>query len=241
VERVRRVERSFKFAATPDQLTFLDRCACASVIPAMRLLSNAIAPGQSGKKIRLPPPFKMICILPSIASYRNRARPSAVRAALLSPESPPPGSAFRQRRDHHERAISHECERHAYDGRARGVGTSASGATAANSSIGCGPGASAMSVIQNQIANLENQMAGLQNDVRKSFEGTAIAIALSGGWLPDNRTFAIATNYGNFRGQGALSVQGFYRVHPNIVVNGGVAAGFAHNGVGSRPGALFAW
>jgi autotransporter adhesin len=102
--------------------------------------------------------------------------------------------------------------------------------------------------MQNQFNNLQNQVAGiqtqvniLQSDMQKSFEGTAIAIAMSGGWLPDNKVFAIATNLGNFQGQNAMSLNAYYRINPNIVMNVGVGAGFQHNGVGSRVGALFAW
>jgi trimeric autotransporter adhesin len=95
--------------------------------------------------------------------------------------------------------------------------------------------------VQNQLANIQGQVNILQSDMQKSFEGTAIAIAMSGGWLPDNKTFAVATNLGNFQGQNAMSVNAYYRVHPNVVMNAGVGAGFQHNGVGSRVGALFAW
>src|SRR4029077_4643839 len=85
--------------------------------------------------------------------------------------------------------------------------------------------------LQNQVTGIQNQVNILQGDMQKSFEGTAIAIAMSGGWLPDNRIFAIATNLGNFQGQNAMSVNAYYRVHPNIVMNAGVGAGFQHNGV----------
>jgi trimeric autotransporter adhesin len=102
-------------------------------------------------------------------------------------------------------------------------------------------GATNLTNLQNQVAGIQNQVNSLQNDVQKSFEGTAIAIAMSGGWLPDNKIFAIATNLANFQGQNAMSLNAYYRISPNIVVNGGVGAGFQHNGVGSRVGALFAW
>ena len=102
-------------------------------------------------------------------------------------------------------------------------------------------GATNLTNLQNQVAGIQNQVNVLQEGVQKSYEGTAIAIAMAGGWLPDNKIFALATNLGNFQGQNAMSLNAYYRVSPNIVVNGGVGAGFQHNGVGSRVGVLFAW
>src|SRR5262245_25137774 len=89
-------------------------------------------------------------------------------------------------------------------------------------------GATNLSNLQNQVAGIQNQVNILKGGVQKSFEGTAIAIAMGGGWLPDNKIFAIATNLGNFQGQNAMRLNAYYRVSPNIVVNGGVGAGFQH-------------
>jgi trimeric autotransporter adhesin len=81
----------------------------------------------------------------------------------------------------------------------------------------------------------------LQGQVKQAFEGTAVAIALAGSALPADKNFAISTNWGTFRGENALSLGAQFRVNRNIVLNGGVAAGFAQGGVGGRAGLTIAW
>ena len=49
---------------------------------------------------------------------------------------------------------------------------------------------------------------------------------MGGGALPTDKKFAISTNWGTFRGENAMSVTGQMRLSENVVVNGGVAAGF---------------
>ena len=82
---------------------------------------------------------------------------------------------------------------------------------------------------------------GLQTGLQQAFEGTAIAIALGGGTLPSDKRFAVSTNWGNFRGQNALSLAAQMRVSDVVVLNAGVAAGLQQQGIGSRVGATFAW
>ena len=48
-------------------------------------------------------------------------------------------------------------------------------------------------------------------------------------------------NFGTFRGENAASVIAHIRVHDNVVLNGGIAAGFSEGGIGGRVGATFAW
>jgi hypothetical protein len=91
------------------------------------------------------------------------------------------------------------------------------------------------------IASLQSNVAVLQSQIRQSFEGTAIAIALGGGALPADKRFAISSNRGTFRGENAASFIAQMRVHENVVLNGGIAAGFAQRGVGGRAGVTFAW
>ena len=95
------------------------------------------------------------------------------------------------------------------------------------------------------ITSLGASVATLQQDLQRglaqAFEGTAIAIALGGSALPADKRFAISTNWGNFRGQNALSFTAQARVNEFVVLNAGVATGFQHQGVGSRVGATFAW
>jgi hypothetical protein len=81
----------------------------------------------------------------------------------------------------------------------------------------------------------------LQHGLNQAYEGTAIAIAMSGSALPDNKRFAITSNWGNFRGTNAMSLIAQARVSDNIVANAGFAGGFQYRGWGSRAGLTFAW
>ena len=102
------------------------------------------------------------------------------------------------------------------------------------------------------IASLNASVAGLQqgfgvlqenlqHGLNQAYEGTAVAIAMSGSALPDNKHFAITTNWGNFRGTNAMSLVGQMRISDNLVANAGFAAGFQYGGVGTRAGLTFAW
>lgn len=77
--------------------------------------------------------------------------------------------------------------------------------------------------------------------MRQAFEGTAIAIAMGGTSLPSDKRFAVSTNYGNFRGQNALSLGAQMRLSDYAVANVAVAGGFQQGGIGSRVGVTFAW
>jgi hypothetical protein len=81
----------------------------------------------------------------------------------------------------------------------------------------------------------------LQHGLNQAYEGTAIAIAMGGAALPDNKRFAVTTNWGNFRGTNAMSLVAQMRISPNVVANAGFAGGFQYGGVGSRAGLTFAW
>jgi hypothetical protein len=77
--------------------------------------------------------------------------------------------------------------------------------------------------------------------VRQAFEGTAVAIALGGSALPSDKKFAVSANWGTFRGENAMSLGAQMRLNQYVVLNGGVAAGFAQGGVGGRAGVTVAW
>jgi hypothetical protein len=91
------------------------------------------------------------------------------------------------------------------------------------------------------VSGLQSSVNVLQQQMKQSFEGTAIAISMGGSALPSDKRFAISTNWGNFRGQNAASVVAQMRVNDYAVVNVGVGAGFAQGGIGSRAGVTFAW
>jgi hypothetical protein len=90
-------------------------------------------------------------------------------------------------------------------------------------------------------ANVNALRYDLQQGLNQAYEGTAVAIAMSGSALPDNKRFAITTNWGNFRGTNAMSLIAQARVSDNIVANAGFAGGFQYGGIGTRAGLTFAW
>jgi hypothetical protein len=77
--------------------------------------------------------------------------------------------------------------------------------------------------------------------VDKANGGVAMAMALTGGYLPDSKKFAVAINYGTFVGQNAAAMSGYYRLNQNVVLSGGVSYGVEARQVGGRAGMLFAW
>ena len=91
------------------------------------------------------------------------------------------------------------------------------------------------------ISLLQSDVGTLQTQMRQAFEGTAIAIAMGGSALPSDKKFAISTNWGTFRGENAMSLGAQMRLNQYVVLNGGVAAGFAQGGVGGRAGLTVAW
>jgi hypothetical protein len=97
--------------------------------------------------------------------------------------------------------------------------------------------ASVAALQQNAAVLQEN----LQHGLNQAYEGTAIAIAMSGSALPDNKRFAVTSNWGNFRGTNAMSFIAQARVSDNIVANAGFASGFQYGGIGTRAGLTFAW
>jgi hypothetical protein len=95
--------------------------------------------------------------------------------------------------------------------------------------------------LQNNVTSLNSSVVVLQQDISRSFEGTAIAIAMGGGALPSDKNFAFTVNWGTFEGQNATAFLGQWRLNPNLVLNAAVGAGFQHNGVGGRAGLTYAW
>jgi autotransporter adhesin len=95
--------------------------------------------------------------------------------------------------------------------------------------------------LQSSVGSLQTSVATLQGDVKRAFEGTAIALAMGGGALPDNKKFALSMNVGTFSGQSGGAVSAQYRLADNVILDAGVGAGFAQGGVGARGGLTVAW
>jgi hypothetical protein len=91
------------------------------------------------------------------------------------------------------------------------------------------------------IANLYSDFNSLHSQIQKAYAGSAVAIALGGGLMPEGKKFAITANYGNYNGYSAFGAVGYVKLTDNIYVNGGVGVGFNGGGVGGRVGATFAW
>jgi YadA head domain repeat (2 copies)/YadA-like membrane anchor domain len=96
-----------------------------------------------------------------------------------------------------------------------------------------------ITALQSDVASLQSQVVNLNGDIKRSYEGTAIAIALGGSTLPDNKRFAISANWGGFRGENAAGFTGLLRLNEDWVANGGVGFGFGRGGVGGRAGVTY--
>jgi hypothetical protein len=68
-----------------------------------------------------------------------------------------------------------------------------------------------------------------------------MAMALSGGFLPDKKNFALALNYGTFQHQNAAALSSYFRVTDNVIFSSGVSYGVEARQFGGRAGLLFAW
>jgi trimeric autotransporter adhesin len=77
--------------------------------------------------------------------------------------------------------------------------------------------------------------------VRRVKEGVAMAMAMSGGALPDSKRYSVSVNFGTFDRQNAMGFSGQVRVTDHIVVSGGLGYGLEMKQVAARAGIQFAW
>lgn len=92
-----------------------------------------------------------------------------------------------------------------------------------------------------QVGGLWQNMSAVKQGVQRGYEGTAVALAAAPAMLSQGKKFAIATNWGGFRGQNAFGASALVRVHDNVILNAGIGVGLQYSGVGGRAGALFEW
>jgi hypothetical protein len=141
--------------------------------------------------------------------------------------------------------ITSAASRAAQSGPTQFVTSDATGNLATTTDVATGSSVAALDgrvgALDQSVAQLQQNVAQLQTDIKKSYEGTAVAIALSAPALPDNKRYALSANIGTFRGETAFGGVFQYRVTDNIVLNGGVGTGFQYGGVGGRGGATIAW
>lgn len=97
-----------------------------------------------------------------------------------------------------------------------------------------------ISGLDSRVGSLETSVSQLQKDMRRSFEGTALAMAMGGAILPEGKTYAISAGWGTFRGENAFAASGVAKLNDNFYAQGGVGVG-ARGGVGGRLGLTVAW
>jgi len=69
--------------------------------------------------------------------------------------------------------------------------------------------------------------------------GTAVAVALGGGFFLPSKKFNVNVSYGNYEGQSAIAGSIGYLITDSVALNGGVAGAFNNGGVGFRVGGTY--
>jgi hypothetical protein len=116
--------------------------------------------------------------------------------------------------------------------------------TLTNVAAGIGPtDAVNVSQLSSIAAGISSQIGGLQTQINQANSGIAMAMAMGGGFLPDNKTFAVAANYGGFAGQNALGLTGLARLTDNLVLSGSLGYTVVNETtqLGGRVGVQLAW
>lgn len=81
---------------------------------------------------------------------------------------------------------------------------------------------------------------GLYNQIGKNTEGVAMAMALGGFWVPENKKMAFGLNFGSFDGAWAIGGNLGGKVTDNLHLTAGVAISEGGQ-VGGRVGGLISW
>lgn len=97
-----------------------------------------------------------------------------------------------------------------------------------------------ISGLDGRVGALETSVTQLQKDMRRSFEGSALAMAMGGAILPEGKTYAISAGWGTFRGENAFAASGVAKLNDNFYAQGAVGVG-ARGGVGGRLGLTVSW
>jgi autotransporter adhesin len=94
--------------------------------------------------------------------------------------------------------------------------------------------------LQSQNANNFNLLTSGLNSAFKGIErnsqGVALAIAMGGGFLSDDKDFSLWGAWGNFNGYNAAALQSYIRLNDDTFVNVGLSYGFEESLVGTRVG-----
>jgi hypothetical protein len=76
---------------------------------------------------------------------------------------------------------------------------------------------------------------------RRADDGTAVALAVGGSALPDNKSFAVSAGFGAYRHGYAVGGNAQVRINEWLVANGGLGIGLRTGSVGGRVGLTAAW
>ena len=87
-----------------------------------------------------------------------------------------------------------------------------------------------------QLATLTNGLNNAFKRIDKAGQGVAVAIALGGGFLADDKDFSLWGGWGNYDGYNAFGAQSYLRLSNDIYLNAGVSFGLEENTVGTRVG-----
>jgi hypothetical protein len=91
------------------------------------------------------------------------------------------------------------------------------------------------------IAVIDTQVGELYSRADGNSSGVAMAMAMTGGSLPAQKTFAMSLNQGFFKGMTASAMSVFLRASDAIVISGGLAVGSNARETGGRVGMQMAW
>jgi trimeric autotransporter adhesin len=87
-----------------------------------------------------------------------------------------------------------------------------------------------------QLATLNNGLNNAFRRIDRAGQGVAVAIALGGGFLSDDKDFSLWGGYGNYDGHNAFAAQSYIRLTDDVYLNAGVSFGLEENLVGTRFG-----
>jgi hypothetical protein len=91
-----------------------------------------------------------------------------------------------------------------------------------------------------EVRGLSAQAWQMSRDIKKSYEGSAIAMAMGGAVLPPGKNAAVSANWGTYQGEHGFSASAVVKVTESAYVNGGVGVG-SRGSMGGRAGLTWAW
>jgi autotransporter adhesin len=97
-----------------------------------------------------------------------------------------------------------------------------------------------VSALDGRVGALESSVLRLRRDMQRSFEGTALAMAMAGAVLPAGKNYALSGGWGTYRGENAFAASGVARLTDNLYAQAAIGLGMK-GGVGGRLGLTLAW